>query len=100
MKLHLIQRPICGTRHRFVLAPHHAYHLRQCPDCYRWMVIHTDNIDSEDVYRADSFDHLPTCPVNGCHHAVQPQRQPRHIIENHEGSVFEDDFENYKRENA
>ena len=90
MKTKGIECVRCGATHQFHLSGDETSHLRNCPECGLWWIIHESAADLEaDVtgLQIEPLGDPPICPVGSCEEELTEAAVPEHIIEQHDGSL-------------
>jgi len=80
----------CGGHHQFHLLSEKTHHLRSCPDCGLWWIIHESAADLEADVTGDQIEPLgdpPVCPVSSCEEVLPGDAVPEHIVDQHDGSL-------------
>ena len=90
MKTETIECVRCGANHRFHLSLEETHHLRNCPDCGLWWIIHESAADLDADVTGMQIEPLgdpPLCPVSTCETELTEETVPQHVIEQHGGSL-------------
>lgn len=90
MDLRSLDCPDCGSNHQYFLSVKTDTHLRQCPECASWFLVHGESEDAGDTGgtpRPESLGRSTECPVAGCNEELSGDEVAAHIVERHGGSL-------------